>query len=92
MNNNDFDEWFNDVVNGEPKEAENWQLNYIESIINYTYIPEIEKEEIYNNINNISEIEAEKILKYLKENEIKRDPKDQYEQMRSNGMFNGGHT
>ena len=89
MNSDEYNEWLNDVVNGKPKEAEDWQLNYIESIVQYTSIPEDEKTEILNNLNSYSEIEAEETLKYLKENEIKTDPKDQYEQMRKNGMFDG---
>jgi hypothetical protein len=87
MSNSEYDEWLNDVVNGKPKEAEIWQLNYIESIIHYTSIPIREQEKILTNLNYYSEIEAEEILKYLKENEIKIDPKDQYKQMRKNGMF-----
>mgnify|MGYP003131957425 CR=1 FL=1 len=87
MTNNEHEEWMEDVVNGKPKEAEHWQLNYIESILPYTSLPSSDKENILLNINELSEIEAEEILKYLKENEIKRDPKDQYEQMRKNGVF-----
>ena len=34
MSNNEYDEWFKDIVNGEPKEAEMWQLSYIESVLN----------------------------------------------------------
>jgi hypothetical protein len=87
MINNEYDDWLDDVVNGKPKKAEHWQLNYIESILFYTSISSSEKEKIYNTLNSFSEIEAEKIIKYLKENEIKTDPKDQYEQMRQDGMF-----
>ena len=87
MTNNNFDEWFDDIVDGNPKLAENWQLNYIEGIINYTSISNREKEDIINNLNELSEIEADKILKYLKENETHKDPKHQYEQMRKNGVF-----
>jgi hypothetical protein len=89
MNNSEYDEWFKDIVDGKPKEAEMWQLNYIENILPYTCVSSREQEEICESLNTYSELEAEKIIKYLKENEIKRDPKDQYEQMRKNGMFNG---
>jgi len=87
MTNNNFDEWFDDVVDGNPKLAEIWQLNYIEGIINYTSIPNHERTDIINNLNELSEIEADKILAYLKENETYTDPKHQYEQMRKNGVF-----
>ena len=89
MNNSEYDEWFKDIVDGKPKEAEMWQLNYIENILPYTCVSSRKQEEICERLNTYSELEAEKIIKYLKENEIKRDPKDQYEQMRKNGMFNG---
>ena len=89
MNNSEYDEWFKDIVDGKPKEAEMWQLNYIENILPYTCVSSREQEEICERLNTYSELEAEKIIKYLKQNEIKRDPKDQYEQMRKNGMFNG---
>ena len=49
--------------------------------------PTQEQERIHSELNSYSELEAEEIIKYLKENEIKRDPKHQYEQMRKNGMF-----
>jgi|TARA_R110002020_G_scaffold147983_1_gene323680 hypothetical protein len=87
MSNNEYDEWFKDIVNGEPKEAEMWQLSYIESVLYHTSISTQEQERIHSELNSYSELEAEEIIKYLKENEIKRDPKHQYEQMRKNGMF-----
>ena len=87
MSNNEYDEWFKDIVNGEPKEAEMWQLSYIESVLYHTSISTQEQERIHGELNSYSELEAEEIIKYLKENEIKRDPKAQYEQMRKNGMF-----
>ena len=42
-------------------------------------------------LNNLSEEEADEIIKKIKENEVKNDPQDQYKEMfRKNGMFNGG--
>jgi len=85
-----YDEWFEEVINGEPTEAELWQVGYIENLLPYTALDSREKEKIFNNLSTLTKIEAEELIPYLKENEIKTDPKDQYEQMRRNGMFDGG--
>tara|TARA_R100000781_G_C4053894_1_gene118628 strand:- start:309 stop:578 length:270 start_codon:yes stop_codon:yes gene_type:complete len=87
MNNTEYNEWLESVVNGKPKEAEIWQLNYIESILPYTSVSYAEQDKILYELNSYSEIKADEVIKYLKENEIKTDPKDQYEQMRRNGVF-----
>ena len=84
-----YDEWFEAVINGEPTEAELWQIGYIENLLPYTSLNTTEKEEIFNNLSTLTEIEAEELIPHLKENEIKSDPKDQYEQMRQAGVFNG---
>lgn len=84
------EEWFEGIVNGEPKEAELWQLAYIESKLHYTSITANEQSSIMGVLNILSEEEADEIIKKIKENEIKIDPKHQYEQMRQAGVFNGG--
>ena len=84
------EEWFEEIVNGEPKEAEMWQLAYIESKLHYTSISSSEQSSIMGLLNRLSEEEADEIIKKIKENEIQIDPKHQYEQMRKNGVFNGG--
>ena len=85
-----YDEWFDEVVDGEPTEAEFWQIGYIDNLLPHTTLSEQEKTEIFNNLSTLTEIEAEELIPYLKENEIKTDPKDQYEQMRKNGAFDSG--
>ena len=84
-----YDEWLEGVLDGKPKEAELWQVGYIENLLPYTSLGIKEKEEIFNKLSTLTEIEAEELIPHLKENEIKTDPKDQYEQMRRNGMFSG---
>ena len=85
-----YDEWFDEVVDGEPTEAEFWQIGYIDNLLPHTTLSEQEKTEIFNNLSTLTEIEAEELIPHLKENEIKTDPKDQYEQMRKNGAFDSG--
>jgi len=83
-------DWFDKVVDGEPKEAELWQLAYIESKLHYTSITLSEQSSVMGVLNTLSEEAADEIIKKIKENEIQTDPKHQYEQMRKAGVFNGG--
>ena len=77
-----------EVLDGKPLEAEWWKVGYIENLLPYTSIPQREKDEIYNKLTRLTDIEADELISYLKENEIHLDPKHQYEAMRKNGMFN----
>ena len=82
-----MEDWMDEVLDGKPLEAEMWKVGYIENLLPYTSISSREQEKIFNNLSTLTDIEADELIPYLKENEIKRDPKDQYEQMRRNGMF-----
>ena len=82
-------DWMDEVLDGKPLEAEMWKVGYIENLLPYTSISSKEQQEIFSNLSTLTDIEADELIPYLKENEIKTDPKDQYEQMRRNGMFRG---
>jgi hypothetical protein len=82
-----MEDWMDEVLNGKPLEAEMWKLGYIETLLHYTSIPTSEQLEILSSLNELTDEEADEILKKIKENEIKRDPRDQYEQMRKAGVF-----
>jgi len=77
-----------EILDGKPLEAELWKLGYIENLLHKTSIPISEQEEIMSSLNDLSDIDADEILRKIKENEIHSDPKHQYEQMRKSGMFN----
>mgnify|MGYP003646448815 CR=1 FL=1 len=81
------DDWIDEVLNGEPNSADLWQLAYIEKMLPYTSLETTYIEEILNKLNELSEEDADKIILKIKQNEIKTDPKDQYEQMRKRGVF-----
>ena len=85
-----LDDWFNEVVDGEPSEAEYWQIDYIDNLLPRTSLTNEDKEQIFNRIHekDFSKIEAEEIIVLLKENEVYSDPRDQYKQMHKSGMFN----
>jgi len=78
-----------EVLDGKPLEAEMWKLGYIENLLHRTAISTSEQSEIMNSLDILTDIDADKILEKIKEYEIKTDPKDQYEEMRKNGMFEG---
>ena len=77
-----------EVLDGKPLEAEFWKIGYIENLLPYTSITIREQQEIFNRLSTLTDIEADELIPYLKENEIHLDPKHQYEAMRKNGMFN----
>jgi len=82
-------DWMDEVLDGKPLEAEMWKLGYIENLLHRTAISTSEQSEIMNSLDILTDIDADKILEKIKEYEIKTDPKDQYEEMRKNGMFEG---
>ena len=83
-------DWMDEVLDGKPLEAEMWKIGYIENLLHRTTISTSEQSEILNSLDILTDIDADKIIKKIKENEVKSDPKDQYEEMRRNGMFDGG--
>jgi len=82
-------DWMDEVLDGKPLEAEMWKISCIENLLHRTAISTSEQSEILNSLDILTDVDADKILKKIKEYEIKTDPKDQYEQMRRNGMFEG---
>ena len=82
-----YEDWLEGVLDGKPLEAEMWKIGYIENLLHRTTISTREQAEIFESLSELTDIEADEILKKIKENEVKSDPKDQYEEMRRNGMF-----
>jgi tetrahydromethanopterin S-methyltransferase subunit A len=80
-------DWMDEVLDGKPEEADFWKIGYIENLLHRTAIPNSEQNEIMNSLDILNNEDADKIIKYIKENEIHSDPKHQYEAMRKNGMF-----
>ena len=82
-------DWFDEIVDGTPKDAEYWQIDYIDSLLPRTSLSIKNQEEISYKIfeKGFTDLEAGEIIKHLKEHEIYSDPKDQYKQFVKNGMF-----
>ena len=81
------EENFDDILDGEPTPITYRQLVIIESMIDRTSFSVEMKEDVLSNLNNYSEIEAEKIITQIFENEIKINPKDQWEEMFKRNVF-----
>jgi len=81
-------DWMDEVLDGKPLEAELWKLGYIENLLPYTCISDSEKEDIYSRLSLLTDVEADELIPYLKDNQDFIDPKDQYNKMVKDGMFN----
>lgn len=81
------DDWFDNLLDGQPSEITLFQMATIETRLHRSAIPIQEQQEILNNLQNYTEIEAEDVIVYILENQVYSDPKDQYKQMFRNGMF-----
>jgi len=81
LTNGGGDDWIDSVIDGEPDKANLWQIGIIEGL-------QITSSYRWNgDIETLTYLEAEELINKLKENEIKTDPKDQYQEMFRNGMF-----
>ena len=81
------DDFFDELVNGEPTLLTDKQFFIIESMIDRTSLSISFKEKVLNNINNLTELEAEEIITKIFENEIKTDPRAQWLKMLKDGVF-----
>ena len=83
------EDWFDELHNGEPTPITDTQRFIIESNIYYTCLPMVEIERIISSIDQMSELEAEEIIKLINENKIETDTRKQWEKMFKDGVF--GH-
>lgn len=83
------EDWFDELHNGEPTPITDTQWFIIESNIYYTCLPMVEIERIISSIDQMSELEAEEIIKLINENKIETDTRKQWEKMFKDGVF--GH-
>tara|TARA_R110002074_G_scaffold361868_3_gene534915 strand:+ start:345 stop:596 length:252 start_codon:yes stop_codon:yes gene_type:complete len=83
MKNDDHDNWIDYILDGEAEKSNIYQIGIIEGLqITSGYV-------WTGNPETLTYLEAEELIIKLKENEIKTDPKDQYQEMFRSGMFNG---
>ena len=83
------EDWFDELLDGEPTPITDTQWLIIESNIYHTALPSHMIESIMSRINNITELEAEEIIKLINENKIETDTRKQWLKMFKDGVF--GH-
>jgi len=60
-------DWIDEVLDSEPLEAEMWKLGYIENLLHRTAISTSEQQEIMSSLDILTDIDADKIIKKIKE-------------------------
>ena len=83
------EDWFDELLDGEPTPITDTQWLIIESNIYHTALPSQMIEGIMSRLNNITELEAEEIIKLINENKIEKDTRKQWLKMFKDGVF--GH-
>ncbi len=86
MKNSD---WLDNVLDGEPSGITDTQFLIIESKIDQTSLTITMKSDILARINDLTELEAEKIITMINENRYEKDTRKQWEKMCKDGVF--GH-
>ena len=81
------DDWFDELLDGEPTPITDAQWLIIENNIYNTSIPAAQIESIISSLNDLTQIEAEKIIKTINENTIERDTRKQWLKMLKDGVF-----
>ncbi len=83
------EDWFDELLDGEPTPITDTQWLIIESNIYHTALPSQMIEGIMSRLNNITELEAEEVIKLINENKIEKDTRKQWLKMFKDGVF--GH-
>ena len=81
------DDWFDELLDGEPTPITDTQWLIIENNIYNTSIPATQIESIISSLNDLTQIEAEKIIQTINENKIERDTRKQWLKMLKDGVF-----
>ena len=84
------EDWFDELLDGEPTPITDTQWLIIENNIDKTSLTTNMKSNILGSINDLTQLEAEKIIKLINENKIERDTRKQWEKMFKDGVF--GHN
>ena len=83
------DDLMDNLLDGEPSGITHTQWLIIESNIDLTSFTESMKSDILGRINDLTELEAEKIITKMYENRYEKDTRKQWEKMCKDGVF--GH-
>ena len=81
------EDWFDELLDGEPTPITDTQWLIIESNIYHTALPSQMIQDVMSTLNDMTELEAEKIIKLINENKIEKDTRKQWEKMLKDGVF-----
>ena len=81
------DDWFDELLEGEPTPITDTQWLIIENNIYNTSIPTTQIESIISGLDDLTQIEAEQIIKTINENTIEKDTRKQWLKMLKDGVF-----
>ena len=82
-----MNDWLDDILDGEPTGITDTQWLIIESNIHRTALPPHYVDDVMERLNDITELEAEEIIKQINENKIETDTRKQWLKMLKDGVF-----
>ena len=82
-----MNDWLDDVLDGEPTGITDTQWLIIESNIHRTALPTHYVNDVMEILNDLTELEAEQIIKQINENKIETDTRKQWLKMLKDGVF-----
>ncbi len=80
-------DWLDDILDGEPTGITDTQWLIIESNIHRTALPPHYVDDVMQRLNDLTELEAEEIIKQINENKIETDTRKQWLKMLKDGVF-----
>ena len=80
-------DWLDDILDGEPTGITDTQWLIIESNIHRTALPPHYVDDVMERLNDLTELEAEEIIKQINENKIETDTRKQWLKMLKDGVF-----
>ena len=80
-------DWLDDILDGEPTGITDTQWLIIESNIHRTALPTHYVNDVMERLNDLTELEAEQIIKQINENKIETDTRKQWLKMLKDGVF-----
>jgi len=80
-------DWLDDILDGEPSSITDTQWLIIESNIHRTALPLHYVDDVMQRLNDLTELEAEEIIKQINENKIETDTRKQWLKMLKDGVF-----
>mgnify|MGYP003147867477 CR=1 FL=1 len=75
------DDWFDELTNGEPLLCSTIQMGIIEQLLKVSPISDNQKSEIMSDLDNYSDIEANRVIIMLQEDVVETDVRKQWKRM-----------